>query len=787
MRNAIRYRPTVPPSRPPIFYGRDDLVAELTDLVINDDHIALIGAGGMGKSSLAKAILNEPLVADKFADRRFFVTYDGLDPSTITFEAFMSRFAETLGIEQVGADPMRQISTFLRSPRALVVLDNAETFEEASGSPSLDKIPSAIAEIASIPGVVLILTSRSRRNAPDVAWVTKDVPALDPNSAQDVFFRIYGGAGRIHAEEEINDLLEALEFHPLSIGILANAARQNSWSPAILLKRWNDRRSKLLDLGKGKLQSLSFTMQLSLSSPSIQDLGEDGLRALAVIAFLPQGLNDNLASDLLPSIPHIDTICDVLCMQSLAYRQGGFVKMLAPIRHYVRDSLPPPDLKCLGDIHAFYYFAVRRCAERRDDSLVDIVISDHLNIERMVAFGLGRVLDGEQDIYELCWKFLHCLQYHLPRPTILTPAIFNIIENPFTWMPKARCLQYLGNLYRGLSQLAEGIKAFQAAEGLYVNAGAHDEVAWCVVACGDVYKSQGRFIQSTHILQHFQHSDSWKHLRNAMKAQVLLYLDIARMYTFIIPADELFVTFVGDHTYDLGFKIGHWRAKLFYGGDIAQVKTHLDDILLHCTRTGNFYYPRHALRALAEAAYCEGNLSETMDILEKLLEYYEGHNPESVLWYTVWKAVVASDQGNYDLARVLIQKSSGPLEFLALPNARTFIHRTYSSAHIELVASEYGRAESLFTVAIEGCDTQGDLRVKAYCIRGLGEVACVHGNFALAGQRFAEARALCNEMGVPPQKLYSFAPFDGLPERFEGWVLFLEGRSPFAKCTSNLS
>lgn len=460
-------------------------MAELIDLVVNNQHIALIGPGGMGKSSLAKAILNEPLITGKFANRRFFVTYDGLDRSAITFETFMTRFAETLGMELAGADHMRQISTFLRSASALVVLDNAETFEEANESPTVENIPSAIAEIASIPGVILILTSRSRRNAPDVAWVTKDVPPLDPSSAQAVFFRIYGGASRSHAEEKIKDLLEALEFHPLSISILANAAHQNSWSPAMLLKRWDDRRSKLLDRGKGKLQSLSFTMQLSLSSPSIQDLGENGLRALAVIAFLPQGLNDDLASDLLPSVPQIDTICDVLCTQSLVYRQGSFVKMLAPVRHYVRDSLPPLDTMCLGDIDAFYHRAVRLCAEQRN-SFVDIFISDHLNIEHTVAFGLARVPDGKAEIYEWCWTFLSCLQRHLPRPTFLTPVISNIIETPSTWMPKAYCLQYLGRLYQSLSQLAEASKAFQAAERLYLAAGAHNDVAWCVVARGDV-------------------------------------------------------------------------------------------------------------------------------------------------------------------------------------------------------------------------------------------------------------------------------------------------------------
>ncbi|KAG2059301.1 hypothetical protein BDR06DRAFT_1003428 [Suillus hirtellus] len=399
--NVLKYQPIEPPSRPSMFYGRDDLVAELTTLVVNDEHIALIGPGGMGKSSIAKAILHEPLIIEKFADRRFFVAYDDLDPSTITFETFMTHFAGALGIEITGADPLRQISTFLRSASALVVLDNAETFEEASALSALENIPPAIAKIADICGVILILTSRSRRSATDVLWSTMDIPPLDLSSAERVFFQTYPRARCNDAEEEIKDLLRELDFHPLSINLLANTARQNDWSSAVLLKRWNNRHSAVLNPGKGKLQSLSDTMQLSLDSPSIQALGEDGRRTLAIIAFLPQSLNGNLAGDLLPSLQEVDTICDVLRMQSLVYRQDDFIKVLAPIRHYVQDSLPPPDSTRLQEIRTFYYRTVQECSEEQDGH-ANIIISDHFNIERVVAFDLAHI---PEETYHACQFF----------------------------------------------------------------------------------------------------------------------------------------------------------------------------------------------------------------------------------------------------------------------------------------------------------------------------------------------------------------------------------------------
>ncbi|KAG0692360.1 hypothetical protein DFH29DRAFT_1047824 [Suillus ampliporus] len=383
--NAPKYSLTEPPSRLSMLYGRDDLVAVLTDLVVNDEHIALVGPGGMGKSSLAKAILNEKPIVEKFNHRRFFVTYDGLDPSTITFEAFMTRFAAALGTELAGADPKCQISTFLRSASALVVLDNAETFEEADAFSALSEIPPAIADI---PGVILILTSHSRRNASNVP--------------------------RSNVEGEITNLLEELEFHPLSINLLANAAQQNGWSPAMLLERWGDQHSTVVDHGKGKLQSLSFTLQLSLNSPTVHKLGEDVYRTLA--AFLPLGLNESLASNLLPSLPQVDAICDILCMRSLAYRQDNFIKMLSPIRHFVRDLLSPSDSICLGEIRAFYYRTVQPdwwSAARNNHA--DITILDHLNIEQVVAFYLAHISDSAAgETYCACSQFLEFLRSRLP-------------------------------------------------------------------------------------------------------------------------------------------------------------------------------------------------------------------------------------------------------------------------------------------------------------------------------------------------------------------------------------
>jgi tetratricopeptide (TPR) repeat protein len=437
----------------------------------------------------------------------------------------------------------------------------------------------------------------------------------------------------------------------------------------------------------------------------------------------------------------------------------------------------------LQEIRAFYYDTISSCSEERDQYAA-IVISDHLNIEHIVAFNLAHVQDGTEETYDICWQFLWCLKKHLPRPTTLTRAISNIVENSSTWKLKARCFLALADLYKTLSQLVEASQAYQAAEALYLTAGDHERMGNCLITRADSLRAQGRFIQSQNLLEDLQHSDPWESLSETTKARAWFLLDMARLYTFTAPADELFVKSMEDRIWDLSSKIWHWRAKFYHGGDAGHVHTQLEDLFLQSTSTGDLVDRRDALEGLAEIALCKGRLSDAMNNLQTLIEMSMGQDSERVLFYTVRKAVVASMQGNYDLARELIQKGSEPFQFFALRNARIFLLRFYSLACIELTAGKCDRAETYFTATIEACDIQSNLVLKAFSICGLGEIAFTRNSLALATQRFEETRSLCAEMGVPLQHVYSCLPFYTLPNKFKGWSLFLEGMSPPANDTT---
>jgi Cdc6-like AAA superfamily ATPase len=119
------------PSEPKIFHGRESEVSDILQAFSQGTpRVAILGAGGMGKTTLARAILHHTEITARYNQHRFFIA---CDTATTQLE-LAAIIGAHLGLKP-GKDLTRPvIQHFTKSPHSLLILDNLETLWEPTQS-----------------------------------------------------------------------------------------------------------------------------------------------------------------------------------------------------------------------------------------------------------------------------------------------------------------------------------------------------------------------------------------------------------------------------------------------------------------------------------------------------------------------------------------------------------------------------------------------------------------------------------------------------------------------------
>jgi len=357
----------------------------------------------------------------------------------------------------------------------LIILDNAESILDPQGTDA-PGIYAMVEELSRFSNICICVTSRISTTPPDCKRL--DIPTLSTDAACRTFYRIHDDDDQ---PDLINDILEQLDFHPLSVTLLATVAHQNKWDNNRLAREWEQHQTGVFQTEHNK--SLAATIELSLASPMLQELGPDARALLGVVAFFPQGVDENNVDRLFPTISNGTNVFDKFCILSLTYRSNGFIRMLAPLRDYLSPKDPKSSpLLCTTKEHYFTRMSVNPDPDKPEFGETRWITSEDVNVEHLLDI-FTSISAGSGDVWNSCENFMEHLYWHKPRLTVLGPKIEGL---PDDHPSKPECLFGLSRLFQSVGNHVERKRLLSNALQLWRERGNDYRVAQALGCLSDV-------------------------------------------------------------------------------------------------------------------------------------------------------------------------------------------------------------------------------------------------------------------------------------------------------------
>jgi len=443
--------------------------------------IAILGAGGMGKTTIALEVLYDPRIVERFDDHRIFQSCEAL----VDADSLVSKLAEQCGVEpttpQLHAAVVARLS---QGRRKLLVIDNLETIWLVGGAPVM-AVDELLGSLAQLPTVSLVITCRGRILPQAVSWSNSSTAALEPFSEAAALETFKDRLGRpISANDEViaRELVRAVDMMPLAVTLLGQLAQRGK-SVCELRDAWNDEHCDLLQThASGRGNNIDVSIELSLKIVREADQSQESLRLLSVCAILPDGLRPEVFEKLKPLFKNIRRARDTLCDYALtSMGTDRVLKMLSPIRHLVLERYPAQ-----ADHHralCSIYFDIAARLPDMDETFKERAAAAAPEMGNLSSLLLSLVAEPSETVVTAVINFTRFKYWQQPTITLASALLPHLEQHPL-W--KAICLMTIGRSQQKFNNYRPAIISHTTAAKLFLEAGDRLSAAECKQSEGQI-------------------------------------------------------------------------------------------------------------------------------------------------------------------------------------------------------------------------------------------------------------------------------------------------------------
>ena len=272
------------PLKPEVFYGRDDFVQDITRLLLQEEtsRVCILGPGGMGKTSVSLAVVESPLIEERFPGGNLvWVPCIEATSAALLLEIVYIQL-QVPGDKQVTLEKIISELDASKQPR-LILLDNFETPWNAPGG-SQKQVGDILCKLAMLSHVAMLVTMRGRSPPCDKAikWQSKDIKATDEAACLRIYHELNPGS---EDDPDVARLLAALGYMPFAVTLMAKLGVEGQSTAKDLLGDWLESGP---DIFSDPEQSMNRSIRLSVESDLVKR-NPNAITLLAILSLLPAG------------------------------------------------------------------------------------------------------------------------------------------------------------------------------------------------------------------------------------------------------------------------------------------------------------------------------------------------------------------------------------------------------------------------------------------------------------------------------------------------------------------